>query len=57
VLIDASSQVFFGGVLARTDEVEPNEIKVFAPGGAVGKVEVTVVTRGQIVARGMFEYF
>ena len=57
VLIDASSQVFFGGVLARTDEVEPNEIKVFAPGGAVGKVEVTVVTRGQVVARGMFEYF
>ncbi|BCS32941.1 hypothetical protein TBR22_A21650 [Luteitalea sp. TBR-22] len=56
-VIEPGSQVFFGTAAARVVKVERNEIRVVAPAGAAGKVEVTVVTRGQVVARGVFEYF
>ncbi|WP_396626630.1 IPT/TIG domain-containing protein [Luteitalea sp.] len=55
-VIEVGSQVFFGTAAARVVKVEGNEIRVVAPAGVAGKVNVTVVTRGQVVARGTFEY-
>ncbi len=56
-VIEPGTQVFFGTVAAQVVKIERNELVVVAPAGTVGKTEVTVVTRGQIVARAVFEYF
>jgi hypothetical protein len=56
-VIESGTQVLFGGAAARVVEAESDEIKVLTPPGPTGRVEVLVVTRGQVVARGWFQYF
>ena len=56
---ELGTQVLFGGVPAASFEVEnDNTIRAVTPAGALGKVDVTVITRGQtITAPQAFEYF
>ncbi len=57
-LSEVGTQVLFGGVPAASFEVDhEGEIKAVTPPGAAGRVDVTVITRGQtIVLPRAFEY-